>query len=147
MQTELRGPGLTAITKLIKRKIFRFPRRRPDPPLTASREVAIRYNNSHRDHSGGAIVVDRAQSDQSRIQVRVEIPNGFEKSAEVALQRLKYLYPHATLSIVGSVIEGAADPQDASLLSREIHYALYRERIYAQTFPLREALVGAVTRR
>jgi hypothetical protein len=30
-------------------------------------------------------------------------------------------------------------------IAREVHYALYREKIYAETLPLRRSLIEAVT--
>jgi hypothetical protein len=65
---------------------------------------------------------------------------------EPALARLGYLFPKVEFVFEGSAIAikdtFGAPPET---VAREVRYALYREKIYAETLPLRRALVEAVT--
>jgi hypothetical protein len=68
--------------------------------------------------------------------------------AESALARLRYLYPALTFSVAPEGIEVKGEMDTApEELQRAIHHALYREKIYAETLPMRRALMEAVTRR
>jgi hypothetical protein len=65
---------------------------------------------------------------------------------EPALARLRYLYPDIEFAAAGNDIEVlSAKGEPAAMVEREIRYALYREKIYAETLPLRRALIKAVT--
>ena len=78
----------------------------------------------------------------------VHVAEPFRPFAEEALVRLRYLYPAATFTLTPIGIEIGGDsgiPPDA--LSREVNYALYREKIYADTLTMRRDLIEAVTRR
>ncbi|TIL81706.1 MAG: hypothetical protein E5Y89_07580 [Mesorhizobium sp.] len=78
----------------------------------------------------------------------VEIPPQFEKYADAAMLRLQALYPNCRLSRKRGVISitssrGVAEDQ----LRKDILHAVYREKIYAETLVMRQALVAAVTDR
>ena len=67
---------------------------------------------------------------------------------EPALARMRYLYPDLEFAPTESTIEvSCATGELPPAIKREIQYTLYREKIYAETFVLRRALVEAVTRR
>ena len=78
----------------------------------------------------------------------VPISECFGSYVEAALVRLRYLYPATDFTLTPQGIE-VLTPADVSpeTLLREVHYALYREKIFAETLPMRRALVGAVTHR
>ena len=65
-----------------------------------------------------------------------------------SVARLSYLHPSVVIAISDDlrVITATIGP-DASTFRREVNYALYREKIYAETLAMREALVAAVTRK
>jgi hypothetical protein len=87
-------------------------------------------------------------SQQACTIVRVPIPARFAAHADAALTRLGYLHPAVEFALTGNSITAAATADaDAALLRRDISYALYREKIYAETLAIRHALVNAVTRR
>lgn len=78
----------------------------------------------------------------------VSVEDTFKPYADAALTRLRYLYPGVTFTLARSGIEAEGDPAALTeALCRDIHYALYREKIYAQTLPMRRALIETVTRR
>lgn len=80
----------------------------------------------------------------------VPIPKDFWPYVDPALVRLRYLYPKAVFAVenAGECIRAEiTDSVDEDTLRREIHYALYREKIYTETLPLRRSLMKAVTQR
>ena len=80
----------------------------------------------------------------------VPVPKAFWPYVDPALERLRYLYPKAVFTVekAGECIRAeSTESMDEETLRREIHYAVYREKIYAETLSLRRSLVEAVTRR
>jgi hypothetical protein len=78
--------------------------------------------------------------------MRFLVPSPFQPHAAAALVRLQYLFPAVSfvLDDGGFAVEPTDDVSVADL-RREIAYALYREKIYVDTLPMREALLRAVT--
>jgi hypothetical protein len=78
--------------------------------------------------------------------MRFLIPSLFQPHAAAALVRLQYLYPAVSFALndAGFAVEPVDDVSLADL-RRDIAYALYREKIFADTLPMREALLRAVT--
>lgn len=80
------------------------------------------------------------------MMVPVEEP--FRPHIASVVTRLRYLFPELRFK---AEVEGISVTGDvgarADALAREIQYALYREKIYAETLPMRQALVETVTRR
>ena len=80
--------------------------------------------------------------------IRISVPDPLGAHVGAAVTRLGYLYPSVVFAVVDGAIEASSDRAvDASALQRDIRYALYREKIYAETLALRHSLVDAVTRR
>jgi hypothetical protein len=79
----------------------------------------------------------------------VQVPEPLRLYIEAALTRLKYLYPSVRFSITSEGIQAEADDSDitAQAPTREIHYAVYREKIYIETLTMRRSLIEAVTKR
>ena len=78
--------------------------------------------------------------------VLVDTP--FRPYIQTAIQRLLYLYPAIRFEATPGGISVGDDSGIASdSLVRDIRYTLYREKIYAETLPMRCALVEVVTRR
>ncbi|MFT3988985.1 hypothetical protein [Aestuariivirga sp.] len=74
-----------------------------------------------------------------------EIPEPLQPFIEVAIGRLGYLHPEWTLSTTEAKISmDAAQGLDLGKARREIFYALYREKIYAETLSMRRSLLAAV---
>jgi hypothetical protein len=78
--------------------------------------------------------------------VVADIPQTLLPYAEPALARLRYLYPRLTFALCESGIKVNGDTSVVSIAAREVLYAVYREKIYAETLPLRRSLIDAVTR-
>jgi len=75
--------------------------------------------------------------------VRVAPP--LQPYVDQALTRLAYLYPRVKFAAVpGGILIEEERAVEVNELARNVHYALYREKIYAETLPLRRALVEAV---
>lgn len=80
--------------------------------------------------------------------IKIAVPAALREFAQPALARLGYLYPCVEFAFEdGQISASARDTVDADALKRDVLYAVYRERIYAQTLPFRKALIEAVTRR
>ncbi|MCI5073977.1 hypothetical protein [Oricola sp.] len=81
-------------------------------------------------------------------RIRVVIPALLKKYAELAIARLGYLYPAARFTLCDNCIEVSGEFDVAEeTIAKEINYALYRERIFAETLSMRQDLISAVTRR
>ncbi len=78
----------------------------------------------------------------------IGIPGELRSAVELAVVRLGYLYPALTFHVEneGIQVEGTL-PDDASILRRDALYAVYREKIYADTLEMRSTFLSAVTRR
>ncbi len=76
--------------------------------------------------------------------VKIEPP--FSNYANAAVARLRYLFPTIAFEVEGDGIRADGPCEiDEAALQREIHYALYREKIYAETLSLRRSFIEAVT--
>jgi hypothetical protein len=85
---------------------------------------------------------------QCEFIVVVEIPPQFRTYVPAALLKTQIQYP--SYRFVGDgdavTVRAAADRNDDELRKSVLH-AVYREKIYAETLPMRQALVAAVTAR
>ncbi|AMY01611.1 hypothetical protein AB0V79_03955 [Mesorhizobium ciceri] len=86
-------------------------------------------------------------SNTTECECVVKIPPQFEKYADAAMLRLQALYPNCRLEWKGGTISIGSSAGIEDQLRKDILYAVYREKIYAETLSTREALVAAVTRR
>ena len=83
---------------------------------------------------------------QQNISIQIPISRELITYAETVIVRLGYLYPKLQFDITDGGIEAVGDGiVDTETLRRDVQYALYREKIYAETLELRIALVKAVT--
>ncbi|MEI9425694.1 hypothetical protein O7A70_31705 [Mesorhizobium sp. Cs1299R1N1] len=78
----------------------------------------------------------------------VEIPPQFEKYVDTAMLRLQVLYPACRLTREGNAISiGPSDSVAEDQLRRDVLHTIFREKVYAETLVMRQALVTAVMRR
>ena len=63
-----------------------------------------------------------------------------------AATRLGYLYPKLCFEVTAAGMEVSGE-FDESILRREILHAVYRERIFAETLPLRRTLIDGLLAR
>lgn len=77
--------------------------------------------------------------------VFVRVPQRFEEYVDAAIVRFEGQYPGVRIlpAAEGVVLEGESTQQQAELRSDFLH-ALYREKIYAETLSMRQALMKAV---
>jgi hypothetical protein len=62
-----------------------------------------------------------------------------------AINRFSYLHPSIEIEVGPEVISLFADsPHDVGDLVRDLQFALYRQKIYAETLPLRKTLIEGV---
>lgn len=80
--------------------------------------------------------------------LEIQVPQPLRRHAEMAIVRLGYLYPRHEFSVEDGVLHvrghGDADP---ATIRREVLHAVYREKIYDETLPLRQTLLEMVARR
>lgn len=78
---------------------------------------------------------------------RLEVPEVLRSFTAPAVNRLGYLHPNWTLRIEASIITvEVTDAVSEEIVAREIHYALYREKILADTMDMRRDLLRMVSR-
>lgn len=66
--------------------------------------------------------------------------------AELAVARLGYLYPKMIFSYRElSVVVSSEAAIDEIKIRRDVLYALYREKIYAETLSMRQSLIALVS--
>lgn len=78
---------------------------------------------------------------------QLEVAEHLRSFAAPAVHRLGYLHPNWDLRIEASAIVAQAPADEsAELVVREIRYALYREKILAETMNMRRDLLRMVAR-
>lgn len=91
---------------------------------------------------GGLCVVDGRNLER----ITIEIPQSFRSFVEGALLRVQAQYPSLGFSVSSEGIEIASLPPDhLDKVRKSILHTVYREKIYVETLPLRQALINAVT--
>ncbi|TGS85763.1 hypothetical protein EN817_20865 [Mesorhizobium sp. M3A.F.Ca.ET.174.01.1.1] len=81
-------------------------------------------------------------------QVTIEIPPTLHRFVDGALLRLQSQYPNLDFRASSTGVQVApAAALDLNDLRKQISYAVYREKIYVETLPLRRSLIEAVTSR
>jgi hypothetical protein len=79
-------------------------------------------------------------------QLIITISEVLRPYAELATVRLGYLYPKMSFSCqVHTILISSETEIDEITTRRDILYALYREKIYAETLSMRQALVTMVS--
>jgi hypothetical protein len=112
--------------------------------LTNPPTINAQIKNFNYNKVGWRIFVGVGASDLER--VTVEIPQNFRSFVDGALLRLQAQYPSLRFLATATGIEVASFPAgEFDDLRKNILHAVYRERIYVETLPLRKALIGAVT--
>ncbi|WP_234905194.1 hypothetical protein [Rhizobium rhizogenes] len=62
-----------------------------------------------------------------------------------AMLRFRYLYPEIELHIDGDTVSFRGEDADDPSITRDFHFCLYRQKIFAETLPLRKMLIEGVT--
>ncbi len=80
------------------------------------------------------------------IPSRIEIPQQFLPYLADTIIRFKYLRPDVELETgEGFVLLSGAHVSLSASIEREFLFCLYRQKVYAETLPLRSALIAGVT--
>lgn len=80
-------------------------------------------------------------SQQNIERITIPVSPLFVPHVEAAVARLSYLFPKWAISTSApSVIHVDAPSTETAIASREIKYALYREKVYADTLPMRSRM-------
>lgn len=78
----------------------------------------------------------------------IEFPARFRQYAEAALLRLQVRYPDVVFLLGESKIEATPENESGVAgLRRDILHAIYAEKVYTETLPMRQALLMAVMAR
>ncbi|MBZ9775977.1 hypothetical protein [Mesorhizobium sp. CO1-1-8] len=84
--------------------------------------------------------------ERNQERVTIEIPQNFRSFVNGALLRVQAQYPSLRFSVSPEGIEVASLPLDhLEDVRKSILHTVYREKIYVETLPLRQALITAVT--
>jgi hypothetical protein len=79
-------------------------------------------------------------------QLIIPVSEVLQQHAEHAVVRLGYLYPKISFSCqVHTILVSSETEIDEIKIRRDVLYALYREKIYAETLSMRQALVTMVS--
>ncbi len=75
----------------------------------------------------------------------IDVDEAFARHVRVAVARLQYLYPSLTFAVEGQsiAIDGLAAGAEDNL-RRDVAYQLYREKIYQDGLPMRQAMYEAI---
>lgn len=84
---------------------------------------------------------------ESSETVRVPAWDFAPEYVRAALMRLGYLHPEWSIEFSPAQIEVAGATESAEQVRREVHYAIYREKILSETMDMRRSLLEAVSRR
>jgi hypothetical protein len=77
--------------------------------------------------------------------LNIAIEDVFLPFATAALERLRYLYPARRFQLLGSEIAVTDVTDDAEdTVRRDVAYQLYREKIYQEGLPMRQAMYSAL---
>lgn len=76
------------------------------------------------------------------------VPDIFSKYIDAAVVRVGYLHPDVEFSREGNSIRVASSTgNEVDSIRRDVLYAVYREKIFADTLSMRTALLGMVSKR
>jgi hypothetical protein len=79
-------------------------------------------------------------------QITIEIPQNFRSFVDGALVRVRAQYPSLRFVVSAAGVEVACiSSDDLDDVRKSVLHAVYREKIYVETLPLRQALIEAVT--
>ncbi len=77
----------------------------------------------------------------------VKVSELFKPFAEAAVERLRYIHPEIDFSLTeeGVIVESIAN-SDLETISRDVHFALYREKILTETLSMRREMMKVMSR-
>lgn len=78
-------------------------------------------------------------------QYRIQVPPGYLQYVEAAIIRLCYLRPQWSFCYRNCAVEVEADVPLADV-TRELMHAIYREKVYTETLPLRRELLAMLAK-
>ena len=76
-------------------------------------------------------------------RLSVPVPEHFQKYAEAAICRLRYLHPALDFQVEGDTVMVIGNA-DVGLLKRDLMYALYREKLAEQSVGAKSRLIDAL---
>lgn len=74
----------------------------------------------------------------------IAVPPEYRRFVEAAALRFSYLYPSAKVVVDDSVSISADSNASAADIARDFKYALYRQKIYEESQPIRTLLIQSV---
>ncbi len=85
-------------------------------------------------------MLDKPTSQSREIRIGPE----FRPFLDDAIARFSYLYPDVSVAVDAEVTLSFKEGTDEGKLIREFQFALYRQKIFAETLPLRKAIISGV---
>lgn len=86
------------------------------------------------------------QMDGINDNIQVKVAVALQPFMDLAVNRLSYLFEDVAFTVGDDFVRAQVpDSRNVREIEREISYALYREKIYADTLPMRTAFLQAVT--
>lgn len=94
--------------------------------------------------AGGTAAGDAGEWARTSLFREVHVDDGFLPYLEVAIARFAYLYPGSSVERGPPLSIAIAEGGDIDAAVRDFNFVLYRQKIYADTFAVREAIVRGV---
>ncbi|MEW9612954.1 hypothetical protein AB3G45_03730 [Shinella sp. S4-D37] len=94
--------------------------------------------------AGGATAGDARGGPGALLAREVHVDDEFMPYLEAALARFAYLYPGSSVERGPPLSVAVAEGGDIDAAVRDFRFVLYRQKIYADTFAVREAIVKGV---
>jgi hypothetical protein len=79
-------------------------------------------------------------------ELTIDIDDEFRPHVASAIARFRYLHPELGVTTGDKVLISGVARMDAAAVGRDFKYALYREKIHAESADTRAALLGALLR-
>ena len=76
---------------------------------------------------------------------QIEIDKRLRYWLAEAVLRFRYLYPNIEVEIGEAAVTLHGEASDDPTVQRDFLFSLYRQKIYAETLPLRKTLIEGVT--
>ena len=82
----------------------------------------------------------------TRSHLEFKIDDMFRPYLAAAIARLGYLHPNIDIAMGKTIVVTGIGDENRDIVARDFKYALYRERIHAESAETRAALMGALLR-
>lgn len=78
------------------------------------------------------------------VKLDIDVPTSFLQFLADTIVRLGFLYPAASFSVEANQVAIECPTQDANAIRRDLHFGLYRQKVYSENLALRTRLMEGV---